>query len=349
MVIDRTLFLCLAALFLAACGDNSDIHRDRQQFFNNEIEITLYGVDKATATQTFATLREDFEYMHFMWHPWQPGPLGRTNELLAMSGEFSANLSVLPLIERSRGLSHASNYLYNPAIGKLMALWGFHQDTEPKGPPPAAEKIAALVMQSPTVNDIQLNGVRMKGMNPALQLDFGAMAKGLAMERESGALKNLGIKNARIYAGGDAKVIGKCGEQPWQIQIADPRKNDMLAGLDLFDGESVFTTKDTDHFYEYKGKRYHHVLDPRTGYPADHSMLVTVVHPDALTAAAATTALFVAGPKEWAAIADSMNITYAMLIDKQGRIHMTPAMAKRIHFFHEPTKIEISPALKTQM
>jgi thiamine biosynthesis lipoprotein len=78
-------------------------------------------------------------------------------------------------------------------------------------------------------------------------------------------------------------------------------------------------------------------------------MLVSVIHPDALIAAAASTALFVAGPKEWAAVADSMNITYAMLMDKQGRIHLTPAMAKRIHFFHEPTKIEISPVLKTKM
>ena len=349
MVMGRALFLGLAALNLVACGDTSGIHQDHQQFFNNEIEITLYGVDKATATQAFATLSEDFEYMHFMWHPWQPGPLGRTNELLAMSGEFSANLSVLPLIERSRALSQASNYLYNPAIGKLMALWGFHQDAEPKGPPPAAEKIAALVVQNPTVNDIQQNGVRMRGMNPALQLDFGTMAKGLAMEREHSALKSLGIKNACINADGDAKVLGKRGEQPWQIKIADPRKHDMLAELDLFDGESMFTTKDTDHFYEYKGERYHHVLDPRTGYPADHSMLVTVVHPDALTAAAASTALFVAGPKEWTAIADSMNITYAMLMDKQGRIHLTPAMAERLHFFHVPIKIEISPVLKAKM
>jgi len=349
MVIGRTLFLGLAALYLAACGDTSAIHQDRQQFFNNEIEITLYGVDKATAAQAFATLREDFEYMHFMWHPWQPGPLGRTNELLAMSGEFSANPSVLPLIEKSRTLSRSSDYLYNPAIGKLNALWGFHQDTKPKGPPPATEKITALVMQGPTVNDIQLNGVRMRGLNPALQLDFGTMAKGLAMERESSALENLGIKNACINAGGDAKVIGKHGEQPWQIKITDPRKNDTLAELDLFDGESVFTTRDSDHFYEYKGKRYHHVLDPRTGYPADHSMLVTVVHPDALTAAAATTALFVAGPKEWAAIADSMNITYAMLMDKQGRVHLTPAMAKRIRFHQQPAKIEISRPLDANM
>ena len=128
----KTVFLCLIVICLAACDGASRTYKDRQQFFNNEIEITLYDVDKATATQAFATLKEDFEYMHFMWHPWKPGPLGRTNELLAMTGEFSANPSVLPLIEKSRTLSHTSNYLYNPAIGKLKTLWGFHQDTASK-------------------------------------------------------------------------------------------------------------------------------------------------------------------------------------------------------------------------
>ncbi len=349
MRIVRTLFLGLVALYLAACDDTSGIHQDRPKFFNNEIEITLYGVDKTTATQAFATLKEDFEYMHFMWHPWQPGPLGRTNELLAMTGEFSANPSVLPLIEKSRTLSHASNYLYNPAIGKLIALWGFHQDTAPKGPPPTADKIASLVRQNPTINDIQLNGVRMRGMNPVLQLDFGAMAKGLAMEREISVLKNLGIEHACINAGGDVKVIGKRGDQPWQIKIPAPDDNEMLAALDVFDGESVFTTKDSDHFYEYKGKRYHRVLDPRTGYPVEHTKMVTVIHPDALTAAAAATALFVAGPEEWRSIADSMDITHVMLTDNQGRTLLTPAMAKRVRFYQQPAKIEISPPLKAKM
>jgi len=117
----------------------------------------------------------------------------------------------------------------------------------------------------------------------------------------------------------------------------------------VFDGESVFTTKDSDHFYEYKGMRYHHVLDPRTGYPADHTLLVTVIHSDALTAAAASTALFVAGPDKWHTIANSMGITHAMLIDKQGRIHLTPTMAKRVRFYRQPDKIEISPPLSAKM
>ena len=337
----KSVLFLLVTLGLTACNNASRVHQDQQQFFNTEIEITLYGVDTSLASQAFATLREDFEYKHFTWHPWQPGPMGRTNELLAMTSEFSANPSVLPLIERSRALSSSSNYLYNPAIGKLVSLWGFHQAAAPTGPPPAAEKISALLKQNPTLNDIQLIGIRMKGLNPALQLDFGDVAKALAMERESNTLKYLGISHASINAGGDVKVIGKRGAQPWRITIPAPREEAALATLNLLNGESVFTTSDKELFYEYEGGRYHHVLDPRTGYPVNHTLLVSVIHPDAPTAAAAATALFVAGPKEWPAIADNMKISHAMLLDKQRRIHMTAAMAKRIQFYHPPEIIEI--------
>jgi thiamine biosynthesis lipoprotein len=77
--------------------------------------------------------------------------------------------------------------------------------------------------------------------------------------------------------------------------------------------------------------------------------LVSVIHPDALTAAAAATALFVAGPEEWRSIADSMDITHVMLMDKQGRIHLTPAMAKRVRFYQQPDKIDISSPLEAKM
>jgi len=341
----KYFFLACILLYLTACSNTQRDYHDSKAFFGSEIHITVYGVDKATATQAFSTLWEDFEYMHTMWHPWQPGSLGRTNELLAMNREFSANPSVLPLMEKARLLSSASNYLYNPAIGKLAELWGFQRATAPTGPPPAAEQMQTLVAQNPTLNDIELHGIRMRGTNPALKLNFGTLAKGLALDRAMITLQQIGIQHALIDAGGDIKLIDKRGDQPWQATIPDPRDATTLASLDVFDGESVFTSSEYDHYFDYKGKRYHHTLDPRTGYPVDETMLVTVIHPDAATAAAATTALFVAGPLEWYAIAKRMNISHAMLIDTQGRVHMTPPMAARIRFSRQPVQIEISPAL----
>lgn len=344
MILNKYLFLAGVLLYLTACSNTHLDYHDSQEFFGSQIHITLYDVEKATATQAFMTLWEDFEYMHTMWHPRQPSSLGRTNTLLAMNREFSVNPSVLPLINKAHPLSSASNYLYNPAIGNLAELWGFQRETVPTGPPPTAEQIQSLVAQNPTLNDIELHGIRMKGTNPALKLDFGTLAKGLAMDRAMRTLQQIGIQRVLIRAGDDVKVMGNLG-QSWQVTIQDPRDATMLARLKIFDGESVFTSSEYDNYFDYKGKRYHHILDPRTGYPVDDTILVTVIHPDAATAAAATTALFVAGPTEWHTIAERMNISHVMLIDKQGRVHITPPMAIRIQFSKQPDQIEVSPSL----
>lgn len=339
------LGLLLVVPVLTACNKAPQEFEDTQLIFGTLVETTLYDVDETTAEHAFTALREDFEYLHFIWHPWQPGPLARTNELLALGAEFSVNPSVLPVIERSRELSPASGYLYNPAIGKLLDLWGFHSDDLPKGPPPDAQAITALVEQNPTVDDIEIHGIRLKSTNPAVKLDVGAMAKGLAIDWELAELKDMGISNAVINAGGDLKVLGRHGDRPWRVGIRDPRAPGVLATVDVQDGESVFTSGDYERYYEYQGKRYHHILDPRTGYPADKSQSVTVIHPDAAVADAAATALFVAGPDEWYAIAKKMDLHYVLLIDAQGRIHMNPAMAERLRFLQPHETILLSEPL----
>ena len=149
-----------------------------------------------------------------------------------------------------------------------------------------------------------------------------------------------------INAGGDIKVIGKHGDRPWHIGIRHPRKKDsVLAGIDLLPNESIFTSGDYERYFIYKGVRYHHIIDPRTGYPATKSMSVTVIHPNAALADAAATALFVAGPEEWHEIAQSMGIKYVLLVDAKGNVHMNPAMQKRISFIEKPDNIIISKPL----
>jgi thiamine biosynthesis lipoprotein len=100
--------------------------------------------------------------------------------------------------------------------------------------------------------------------------------------------------------------------------------------------ESVFTSGNYERFFEYQGTRYHHIIDPRDGYPAKDSVSVTVIHKNATTADAAATALFVAGPKLWQKIAAHMGVTQVMLIDDKLTFYMTPEMAKRIHFEIDP-------------
>ena len=331
----------LFVLLLAACSRPPAEQHDSQLVFGTLVDVTLYGVDDATAQQAFRQLREDFKLMHFMWHPWKPGPLGRTNELLALQAPFSANPSILPLIEKSLPLTQASDHLFNPAIGRLLDLWGFHSDEPPTGPPPDPQAIAALVAANPRLEDIERQGIIMRGTNPAVKLDFGAMAKGLAIDRGIEALKALGVRHAVINAGGDLKVIGRHGNRPWRVGIRHPRGEGVLAVLDVNDGEAVFTSGDYERNFIWEGKRYHHILDPRTGYPAEGTQSVTVIHPDAATADAAATALFVAGPTLWPKIARQMGIESVLLVDSEGALQATPSMHRRLKFSKPPSRLRI--------
>lgn len=158
-------------------------------------------------------------------------------------------------------------------------------------------------------------------------------------------LKTSGIHNAVINAGGDLGVIGNHGDRPWKIGIRHPRKDEVVAWLEVKNNENVFTSGDYERFYIHNGKRYHHILDPATGYPARGTTSVTVIHNNAGEADAAATALFVAGPEKWVAIARSMGIHYVMLIDEHGKIYMSPKMAERIHLKEEDSDITVSEPL----
>lgn len=332
----RLLFLVsLCFTLFTGCQQkpaNLEEFKDTTLVFGTFVETTLVGVSKQDQPAVMKLINEKLDYFNFAFHPWKSGPTGRTNQLLAAAGEFSANPSLIPLIKKSKLLYDQSEGLFNPAIGKLMQLWGYHDEIPSDGPPPSPEAIQQLVDEKPGMDSITIHGVRMNNTNPAVQLDFGAIAKGYVLDVILKDLKQMGVNNAIINTGGDLKVLGSHGDRPWRIGIRHPRAEGVIASLDVHDGEAVFTSGDYERYYEYKGKRYHHIIDPRTGYPADQTQSVTVVHTDGATADAAATALFVAGPSQWLPIAARLGIKQAMLIDKNGAIQITAALHERLRF-----------------
>lgn len=299
--------------------------------FGTIIDVTVI-TDKATlAQQAFTTLDDDFKYWHRAWNPWAQGPLSRVNSLIPTKAAFSLPLHLIPLIRQSQDYYQQSEGLFNPAIGQLINLWRFHEHKKTDKQPPEQKQIQALVALNPNMQNLTLNSIQLKSDNEKVQLNFGAFAKGYAIQRSIKTLNNLGIKHAVINAGGDLKVLGQHNDRAWRIGIRDPRdKNTIVASIEASDNESVFTSGDYERYFTFNNKRYNHILDPRTGYSADLSQSVTVIDNDAGLADAAATALFVAGPEHWHRIAKKMGIKFVMLIAANGDIHMNPAMAKRI-------------------
>ena len=308
------------------------------------MDLSIVGVDREEAEEATRLVEQDFAFMHRAWHAWDPGPMGRVNELLAKGKEFAAPPSILPLVEKSRMFAAQSGNLFNPAIGHLVDLWGFHSDAPECRPPPDARTIRDLVGANPRMSDIHLDRILLRSENPSTKLDFGAIGKGYGIDLAIGHLRELGIHNAIINAGGDLRAIGDRSGQPWRIAIRRPTGG-VFAIIKVSGDESVFTSGDYERNFIYEGRTYHHIIDPRTGWPAEGARSVTVVHTDATTADAAATALFVAGPDLWHEVAQRMGIRYVLLMDSEGTIHMNPAMAERVEMLDRNPDVAISPPL----
>lgn len=331
-----TGFFIVSGLTLSSCSRSPGVYYEQFLGFGTLIEVKVWGVDESAGQQAVSAIAEDVKYMHETWHAWKPSSLSRVNQLLPSQEKFSIGPSVIQLIKSASELAEKSGNRFNPAIGQLIRLWGFASDDLPKGPPPSTDAIQKLLAQKPTMKDLVLDGVQLKSNNPAVQLDFGGFAKGLAVDMAIEHLKELGITNAIVNAGGDLRAIGKHGDRAWRVGIRNPRGEGVLASVDIQGDESVFTSGDYERYYEYQGQRYHHIIDPHSGYPKQGVTSVTVFDTRADRADAAATALFVAGVAEWYEVAKAMGVGGVMLVANDGTIHMTPNLKDRIYFDVQP-------------
>ena len=333
----KHLLVILVAVLISACHRPSPEVQEQQFIaFGTLISVTLYAVDEQQAQHAFQKLEQYFHQLHHDWHAWEPGPLVNLNNALATHGSASVPIVLLPLLEPAQRLSVASGGRFNPALGKLFGLWGFQSDDPPQQPP-ADSAIMALLALAPSMADLQLTGTQLSTRNRAVQLDFGALAKGYAAQLGCELLRQLGIDNAIVAVAGDIHVIGHRGQRAWRIGIRHPRMPGILASTELQDGESISTSGDYERYFDYANVRYHHLLDPHSGYPARGAISVTVIDRDGAKADAAASALFIAGAAHWREVAKAMGVEQIMLIDTQGEVHLTPAMAARLRMEIDPT------------
>jgi FAD:protein FMN transferase len=341
------LIVVLPFLFaLTGCRDESPVYNLHFNAFAGPVDLGIVGVKRVEAERASRLLEQDFEFMRQAWGAPGAAPLERVNNLLAGGKPFAAPPCILPLVRRSQELAIASGNLFNPAIGKLIDLWGL-QSSEPerRQVPPDPAKIAALIRARPLMGDIQIDGILMQSLNANLKLDFGFIGKGYGIDLAVDHLRELGIHNALVSVSGDLRAIGTRGGQPWPVALRNPVGGGVLAILQVSGDESVFTSGDYQRNFIHKGKTYHHVIDPRTGWPASGARLVTVIHDDATAAAAAATAVMIAGADLWHATAKAMGVRSVLLIDPMGRIHMDPSMARRIEILDRNAEIIPGPSL----
>ncbi|SFF54815.1 thiamine biosynthesis lipoprotein [Fontimonas thermophila] len=337
LILGLGLALLFAWLALRPRPDNDDRLVVREWLaMGTLVSVSLYldeGQSRAAAESALTGLEGLLADYERRWRAWGDGELAALNARLAQE-RVSIPATMQPLFARAAELSSASAGRFDVRIGRLVELWGFHDETQFRSTPPDPvalnQAVAALAKAPPLPPDGHAYGPA-----PGVWLDFGAIAKGDAVDRAIDHLRSEGYANAIVNAGGNLRTCGRRGNRAWRIGIRHPRPDDrhrLLATLESTGDEAIITSGDYERYFEFDGHRYHHLLDPHSGQPAQGLQAVTVVTQNGALADAASTALFVAGPQHWREVARALGIDQAFVVTAEGDVEITAALAPRVTF-----------------
>jgi thiamine biosynthesis lipoprotein len=329
------VWLALRPQAPAPAGDPHLLQRDVFAL-GTVVSFTLYLPEPARRVEAEKAVEAAERFLAEYQKRWSvrgEGELGQFNALLAAGKAVAVPEALRPLFALAWKRREASGGRFDPRVGALVRVWGFDDESRYRTQPPPSEEIAqalgALRAAPPYVDN------QPYGPAPGIAWDFGAIAKGDAIEQLSAQLAAAGFPDHIVNAGGNLRANGKRGDRGWSIGIRHPRPEradgeQILAALRTQGGEAVVTSGDYERYFEFQGQRYHHILDPASGQPARGLQSVTVVTTDAALADGATTALLVAGPTHWREVATALGVTQVLVVDDGEALSATPELARRL-------------------
>ncbi|PKL96700.1 MAG: hypothetical protein CVV18_00625 [Gammaproteobacteria bacterium HGW-Gammaproteobacteria-8] len=311
------MLLLLASL--TACDRSLPDRSAEFSVFGSSLELQLRDTAPDQADRAIAAVGAAMQQLHRNLHPWEPGPLSTLNAALAEGRSAAVDAELAELVSAGAALEQASLGFFNPAIGGLIRLWGFHTSDYPITSPPPERSAIAAWLPAPSMKALRFEGRQLASSDPRVQLDFSGLAKGLAVREACRILAEQGIDQAMINAGGDVGICG-AGKRAWKVAIRAPAGG-VFEVVEIDRPMAVFTSGNYHRYREFDGQRWAHLLDPATGQPVDSIVQATVIDADPLKADAAATALVVAGLERWREVAAAMDVDQALVIDPQGQAH----------------------------
>lgn len=288
------LLCALTGVVLVFAGCTRTTEQSADLFaLDTYIQLTAHG---AQAEAALAACEAEIYRLEELFSVTRPtSDISRVNTAggapVAVSEETAA------LLAQARTLSERTNGTFDPTVYPLMRLWGF-------GASPAVPDAAAIAALLPLVDarSIALDGTTVS-LPMGAGIDFGGIAKGYISDRLADVLRGNGIESALLTLGGNVHALGlRPDGTPWRIGVRDPKDESAVVGVVAAHDCAVITSGGYQRYFEVGGTVYHHILDPKTGYPAESGLAsVTIIAGSGTVADALSTALFVMG--EDAAIA----------------------------------------------
>lgn len=308
--------LLLSLFFLLSCS-NSRLYLNQGITMGTYYRIKVYA--SANPQEVFQKARVELKRLEEKFSDYDlESEISRINQQAGLS-KVKVSQETIDLLREAISISEKTEGAFDPTVRPLMEIWGFK---EGKQSPPPSEKISeTLQVVGWERLRIGKEGVMLE--RKGMELDLGGIAKGYAVDKVVELLKEAGIRQALVEIGGELYCLGSGpGSNGWKIGIQDPQSAEgIIAVLQVID-QAVATSGSYENFYIWEGKRYSHIIDPRSGFPVQNSLIsVTIISSKCMEADAWATALFVLGWERAQEIVEKEEDLEAILIrERNGKM-----------------------------
>jgi thiamine biosynthesis lipoprotein len=320
--------LLAATLFAAACERSASfVHRESRSLMGTVVEVSVEGAQRAAlAEATDAAYREMGRLSDMMNH-YDPASVVSAINDAAGRRAVAAPAELREVLTMARTLSKRTGGAFDITIGSLRG-WRF-RPTEPKMP--AAAEIAR---EKPLINfrDVMVDErtgtvmLRRRGQ----RMDLGGIAKLYILRAGMNVLGAQGIEHAMINGGGDVVARGTVEGRPWRIGIRDPRNPDGLLGVVETTHGYIVSSGDYERYFIKDGKRYHHIVDPHTGYPAQGPRHVTLVSDRIEDVNGVAISIMVRGADFGRRLVENTPGLEGLIVDRDGGVWVSPGLKERL-------------------
>lgn len=230
---------------------------------------------------------------------------------------------LLMIINKAQQISKLSNGTFDITFASAGHLYQYREHIKPSD----------VELQQATrfidYRDIELDEKQstILFLKRGTKIDLGGIAKGFAVQKCLNLLKQAGVQNALVNAGGDTGLLGDKFGQNWLVAIKHPRQADKQAALLPLANEAISTSGDYERYFIEDGQRYHHILNPKTGKSATGLVSVSVIGPDAMTTDALSTTLFILGKEQGFALLKQFDGYEAIIIDEELQMYFSDGLA----------------------
>lgn len=322
------LIICFT-LLLVGCSNNqaSNVKLKTGYKLGTVIRIKIYHPQAEKLAQDSFTLIDEIE--NKMSSHVDNSEINKINRF---AGQKAVKVSsdTYYIIKRALDYAQLSAGAFDPTIGPLVQLWGIGTKEEQV---PHKEKITKklAVVDYKRVKLMKENKVLLP--KAGMRLDVGGIAKGYAADRVIAYLKEKGVKSAYVDIGGNVSVLGtKENNDQWTIGIQDPKKErgELLAALEV-KNKTIVSSGNYERYFIEQGTRYHHILNPKTGYPARKEVIgTTIVAKNSLKADALSTTVYVLGLKRGLSLVKDLEGVEAVVVTEDNKVYITSGLEDKV-------------------